>query len=399
MERTDKLYQRQYWIIRVYYFLFLGAFSFLMPYLTLFYRRQGLNGTSIGILGTISAVIGMVVAPGWGRWSDRLQHPRRLLQAAFLGSGILYLLLSQQDNFIWMGIFVALNAVLVSGIEPVSDTMALKSGESDKPARFGSIRLWGSLGWAVVVVIAGMVIEEFGILYAFWGYGGFVLLTAVVLNFTRSPVGEKIERDAVQSIPYHELVRDLVKDPALIGLGVALSILWLVRIGTYQFQAIYMSELGAGESMIGLVNTIAAVVELPSMLWADRLVSRFSAHQIIKLAFLLFALNAGVIVIYPAVSTFLIAGVLNGLAFSFFNVALVVFIDERAPLGQTATVLALFTSTLRGLIQILASPLSGVTYDVFGAYWLYVVTVIGSLFGWFVLHLFVSGKRSRSKIV
>jgi hypothetical protein len=91
----------------------------------------------------------------------------------------------------------------------------------------------------------------------------------------------------------------------------------------------------------------------------------------------------------------MVAGVFSGLAFSFFNVALVVFIDERAPLGQTATVLALFTSTLRGLIQIMASPLSGLAFDAFGAYWLYVIAAIGSLIGWIVLLIFVSGKRSQ----
>ncbi len=105
----------------------------------------------IGLLGTVGAVVGVVVAPQWGRWSDRLAHPRRLLQAAFLGSAICYLILSRQDIFVWMAFLVGLNAVLLSGIEPISDTMALKSDGGDKRARFGSIRFWGSLGWASVV--------------------------------------------------------------------------------------------------------------------------------------------------------------------------------------------------------------------------------------------------------
>jgi len=388
-------WRRQYWTIRIYYFLSLGAFSFITPFLSLFFRRQGLSGTQIGLLGTVSAVVGVVIAPLWGRWSDRLVHPRRLLQAAFLGSAFCYLILSRQELITWMALLVALNAVLVSGIDPVSDTMALKSGGEGRRTRFGSIRLWGSLGWAVVVYIAGVVIEKYGILSAFWGYAGLVILTILVLNFTQPSSTQEGKREPKESIPYRDLVRDLMKDPALVGLGVALSVLWFVRVGMYQFQAIYMNDLGAGESLIGLVNTIAAVVEMPSMLWADHLVNKYGSHRVAKFAFLAFALNAGVIVVLPHITMFMVAGVLNGLAFSLFNVAFVVFINERAPLGQTATVLALFTSTLRGLIQILASPLSGVTYDAFGAYWLYVITLAGSLVGWLVLNFSVSGKRSQ----
>lgn len=386
---------RQYWSIRVFYFLFLGAFSFLTPFLTLFYRRQGLSGTQIGLLGTVGAIIGVVVAPQWGRWSDRLVHPRRLLQFAFLGSAVCYLVLSRQDVFVWMAFLVGLNAVLLSGIEPISDTMALKSGEGGERTRFGSIRLWGSLGWASVVYFAGVMIEKYGIRSAFWGYAGFVLLTIIALNYTRPTGDKRRESRPLQVISYRDLVMEVVRDPALVGLGLSLSLLWFVRVGLYQFQAIYMVDLGAGESLIGLVNTIAAVVELPSMLWADHLVNRYGSHRVMKMALLVFVLHAGSIVIHPQIPMFLVSGAFSGLAFSLFNVSLVVFVDERAPLGQTATVLALFTSTLRGLIQIPASPLSGLAYDAFGAYWLYVIATAGSLLGWFVLNLFVSGKRSQ----
>jgi MFS family permease len=386
--------RRNYWSIRAFYFLFLGAFSFITPFLTLFYRRQGLSGTQIGLLGMVGAIIGVVVAPQWGRWSDRLVHPRRLLQFGFIGSAICYLVLSRQDAFVWMAFLVGLNAVLLSGIEPISDTMALKSGDSKKRARFGSIRLWGSLGWASVVYFAGVVIENNGIGSAFWGYAGFVLLTIIALNFTQPTRVKTQDSMPTKAISFRDLFREIVRDPALVGLGTSLSLLWFVRVGLYQFQAIFMVDLGAGESVIGLVSTIAAVVELPSMLWADHLVNRYGSHWVIKLALLVFVFQAGAIVILPKIPMFMVAGVFSGLAFSFFNVALVVFIDERAPLGQTATVLALFTSTLRGIIQILASPLSGLAYDAFGAYWLYVIAAIGSLIGWIVLIVFVSGKRS-----
>jgi hypothetical protein len=64
-------------------------------------------------------------------------------------------------------------------------------------------------------------------------------------------------------------------------------------------------------------------------------------------------------------------------------------------LDQTATILAIYTSTLRGLIAMAAAPIAGLVFDYSGAYWLYVIGMAGSLVGGFVFRLFVTGKRSQ----
>jgi len=388
--------RRQFWLIRAYYFLFLGGFSFITPFLNLFYQRQGLNGTQIGLLGMVGAIIGLVVAPLWGRWSDRLVHPRRLLQIGFLGSAICYLILSRQNIFVWMAFLVGLNAVLLSGIEPISDTMALKSGENDQQIRFGSIRLWGSVGWAALVYFAGWIIQEYGIKSAFWGYAVSVLLIIVVLDFLRPSARTRMRKaESGPATKPMDLLAKIRQDKALLGLAVALVVTWLSRAGLYQFKAIYMDELGAGESLIGLVGTVSALVEIPTMLWADKIIHKFGSHRVMLLALLFYCLDAAAILVAPKIPTFLLGGALNGIGFSFYNVALVVFLSERAPLGQTATVMALYTSTLRGAIQIMAAPLSGLFFDYFGAYWLYAIALAGTLVGLIVFRIFVSGRRSQ----
>ena len=396
--KHTKLDRQQYWLIRAYYFLFLGAFSCLSPFLGLFYRRQGLSGTQIGLLGTIGAVISLLTAPFWARLSDRLTHPRRLLQGAFLGSAIGYLVLSSQDSFTRMALLSGLVALLLSGVEPVSDAMAIKSGSSLERTRFGSIRLWGSLGWAVVVFFAGWLVEIRGIGSAFWAYAGFILLTVLVAQFLQPPSKADNKVKDAQTASPKVVLQSVIHDRGLVGLGLSLAVIVFVRTGLHQFQAIYMDQLGAGESFIGLVSMVSGLVELPSMLLADRIASRLGSHRLLAMGFLGFAFTAGVIVLLPQVPIFLLSGAFSGVAFSFYNVALVVFVDERAPLGQTATVLALFTATLRGLINILAAPFSGLVFDRYGAYWLYVAALVGALAAWLLFRGLVSGDRSEFRI-
>jgi MFS family permease len=384
---------KRFWTIRIYYFLYLGAFGFIMPFLALFFRRTGMSGVQIGILGMVSAIIGIVFAPLWARLGDQLINPRRLLQVAFFGSVIGYLVLSFQNSYTEIALLVGICALLVSGIDPISDSIALRRRKDNQQISFGSIRLWGSLGWAFSVYLAGWMIQELGIRSVFWGYAGLIILVIIVLNFIVQS-GIKDDCPVTSSgLSYLRLMKEIIKDNAMVGLALALSVLWLVRSGINQFQAIYMDELGAGESVIGLVNTITALVELPGMLWADHLVNRYGAQQVIRFALFVFIFQMGVIVVFPRVVMFLIAGCLNGIAFSYINVALAVFVSEKAPLTQTATVLALFTSTLRGAIQIFAGLFSGLIFDRFGAYWLYTIGFAGCLLALLIYNMLVINKR------
>jgi PPP family 3-phenylpropionic acid transporter len=383
--------------VRLYYFIVTGAGGFLIPFLSLFYQRQGMSGTQIGLLGTTGALAGLIAAPFWGRQSDRAADPRRLLQAAFLGSAVVYLLISQQDGFIWLAIYVCIAGILGAGVDPMSDAMTLDLLKGQEKTGFGSVRLWGSLGWALTVFVSGWLIERTNLMSAFWGYAILMVLTVLVLNWLdlnarklQSP-GQARARAVVSTRQVFGLIG---RDRALVGLAFALSVLWLTRSGIYQFQAIYLDQLGAGESLIGLASTLGALVELPGMLIADHLIRQFGSHRVLSLMMLIYFFMFGIVVIFPTIPAILASAALGGITFSFYSVGIVVFLSERAPLGQTATILAIFSSTLRGSVAMVAGPLAGMVFDLAGAYWLYVLAVVGSLLAWLVFRMLVSGKRS-----
>ena len=56
-----------------------------------------------------------------------------------------------------------------SGAGGLSNTAALQATDGEK-AGFGSVRLWGSLGWAAAAPVAGWLIERTGLFAPFAGY-------------------------------------------------------------------------------------------------------------------------------------------------------------------------------------------------------------------------------------
>jgi PPP family 3-phenylpropionic acid transporter len=384
--------------IRLYYFIVTGAGGFVIPFIGLFYQRQGLTGTQIGLLGMVTAFTSLIAAPLWGRWSDQASDPRNLLRTAFAGSAVVYLLISRQDAFIWLAFLTCLNGFLGAGVDPMSDALAVNLLKGHSKAGFGSIRLWGSLGWAVMVLFSGWVIEMTSIISVFWGYAVLTVATVVVIGLLdvgdRQHDAKTIEKNTIGT---RAVVRLISRDRALVGLALAIGIVWFTRTGLYQFQAIYLDQLGARESLIGLASTLGALIELPGMLWADHLIRCYGSHRVLGTTMLLYALMNGFVVLFPSVPAIMAAAALGGIAFSFYSVGIVVFLSERAPLGQTATILAIYTSTLRGLISMAAAPLAGIVFDLVGAYWLYVAAMGGSLLGALVFRLFVTGRRSQSE--
>ncbi|HLF91675.1 MAG TPA: MFS transporter [Anaerolineales bacterium] len=379
------------WPIRFYY-LFTGMSGFLLPFLGLFYVDRGLSGTQIGWLGTIGSLTALLIAPFWGKWSDRIAHPRGLLRFSLIGSATFYLLMSQQRDFIQIALIVLFQSLIIAGMEPISDSLAMGSVQEEEKAGFGSIRVWGSLGWAMASFVSGWLIERIGLIVAFFANAGGAILSVMTLSFI--PMKAKKVQTNQERPHTRGLIRYFQKDRAMVGLAIALSLLWVTRMGVFQFEPIYMQQLGAGETLIGLTSTLGAMPELFGMLWADRLVRLHGSQCVLKWGILLFAGTAAGVALLPTILTIITMRSVSGIAFSFYWVALIVFINERSPLDQTATTMALYLVTLRELVSIVGAPLSGMVFDFLGTYWLYPISVAGTLMSWLILRMSVTGKRS-----
>ncbi len=378
--------RRDLWLMRAYYFLWIGAGGFLMPFVALVYQARGLSGAEIGLLSTCGALAGMLAAPVWGRMGDRSAAPRRLLQVALLSSAILTLLRGMQTTFWGFATFVVLDALVNSGSGSLSSMQALAAADGEK-AGFGSIRLWGSLGWAAAAPLAGWLMGRYGLLMPFLGYAvllvGAVSLLALVRSVPRAPMARPQGQPSPSTSP--RLWTAVLRSRSLVWLALSLIVLWISNAGRQQFESIYLVELGAPTALVGLANTAGALIEPPFMLLADRIVRRYGAGRVFRFAVLLQALAYLPVALFPAVPSVFVLRVLFSVAFSLNVVSYMTYLVESAPNGQGATIISLFEVTLRSAIGLLTAPLAGLFFDAFGAHDLYWIGMGGCLLAWLIL--------------
>jgi len=128
-----KHFHRDLIFARAYYFVVMGGWGFILPFLNLFYVSLGLSGTQIGTIGSISSIVGLIVSPIIVSEIKKRPQARGILQASLMSGAIFYFLLGQQTTFWTIVLIVFFQALISSGTMPASDAMAVHV--SEEPAQ------------------------------------------------------------------------------------------------------------------------------------------------------------------------------------------------------------------------------------------------------------------------
>ncbi|HEX5808975.1 MAG TPA: MFS transporter [Anaerolineales bacterium] len=373
---SSKFLQRDLWFARAYYFTFMGGWGFILPFTNLFYVSLGLSGTQIGTIGSVSAIVGLIVSPIMVTEIKKRPQARGVLQASLILAAIAYFLLGQQTRFFPILLIVFLQALVASAIMPASDAMAVHVSQ-EAGTGYGSVRVWASVGWILVVPTSGWLIEHLGFEAGFLGVS-LMWLTAALVTLLIQPrffISPSFARKQQSNL--RAAFRHIAHDRTLLGYAIALVFMGFLNNGVLQFENVFLSQLGASKQLISVAGILSAIVELPFMVFADRYVRRKGGHHVLLLALTMLVFQRAAVLLFPSIETIMIVRFIGGVSFSFLTIASVFLISSRTNPSQTGTVLAIYTVTLAGLVSVLAAPLSGMIFDAVGARWLYALAVTG----------------------
>lgn len=375
-----KLPPRNLFFARVYYFTFMGGWGFVLPFMNLFFVSLGFSGQQIGLIASVSALVGMIASPIWVSEVKKHQHARRFLQAAILLGAIGYFLIGNQRDFPFIFLLVFLHSLAASGIMPLSDSMAVTVAQ-EADTGYGSVRVWASLGWILSVLTSGWLLERFGYSAAFIGVTSMWSFAAAVVTFIQ-PHHFTLKRSP--GLPQTNLrlaFRRVIHNRTLWGLALVLVLVGFLNSGVLQFENVFLEQLGATKRLISVAGILSALVELPFMIYADRIVRRVGGHRLLLVALSFTLLQRLIVFFLPFIATILIIRFVGGVAFSFYTIAFVNLISTQTDPSETGTVLALYTVTIGGLVNMVAAPVAGTIFDAIGAHWLYLLSAGGYLIG------------------
>lgn len=339
----------------LFYLLLWGTAGVYEPFLSIHFINLGFSGQQIGILWMFVPFMTLLLAPGISLLVDRYAWRVNALTISLLAFIPIVLWFSIPKDFTAMLLPMLVFAVFRGPLEPLADSINARMA-SGSGSDYGKMRLWGSLSFAVVVLLCGQ-------LWQLSGYAPMFVLAALCFIPTAISAFSLSEQKTSQSSRQGLRIPPLNR--ALIVLMICSFLVGTATGMGWTFAGIYMDSLGGGAFMIGVMFALTALFELPSMYYAGKIKQRFSGETVLLASYLLLGLVfAGYIFAIEPFSLILL-GIPRGLGFGFFFIITVQMVDERSPAEFSSTLQSLVMGIAAfGLARLLGSPLGGMLYDI-----------------------------------
>lgn len=135
------------------WFFCLGGLGIWFPLYTLFLAENaGLSGFEVGRVMAIIPFVGIFAQPFWGQVADRSGSRTRVVSALAIGAALGYLGLGLPTSFVGFVVATAVLAFFSTPLIPNCVAVTLALAPDGNPRSFGFSRVWGTIGFLLLVV-------------------------------------------------------------------------------------------------------------------------------------------------------------------------------------------------------------------------------------------------------
>jgi PPP family 3-phenylpropionic acid transporter len=276
------------------------------------------------------------------------------------------LLLQNMSIFALALITVIVLYFFFSPVASLSDSATIAMLGTDK-AMYGRVRIGGTIGWGLFALIAGAMINNFGLKLAFWGFAFFSLINLFIaqkLVFEDTAGHGSLNSGGVRFFLKSRRWQLFLVSAFLGGLGAS---------SVASFLAPYMTGLGANESQIGFAIMIATLTELPIFFFGNRLLRRFEAQKLFFFSLLMMGIRSIFYALVQTTSAVFVVQAFGGMIFPAMWLAGVAYADEHAPAGLKSTAQGLFGAMSFGFGAAVGGFLGGLLLESVGGRGMYLV--------------------------
>ncbi len=348
-----------YWRLSGFYFFYFASLGVLVPYWSLYLKSLGYNSFTIGGLVAILAATKLVAPYIWGWLADHTRRSMLIIRVTSVLALLSFLLVFVNQQLWWLTFVMLLFSFFWNATLPQFEAITLNH-LGDDTHHYSMIRLWGSLGFIVIAVLVGGLLEsvEADIIPLI------VLITFVLIVLSSFTVPEKL------NIPHadHSPIWHVIKQPKVLAF-LAVCFLMLCSHGPYYtFYTIYLQEQGYSSRMIGVLWAVGVLAEVVIFLLMHRLLPIFGARKLLITTLLLTTLRWLIIGFFVTdLSMLFLAQLIHAFSFGVFHAVGISLVHEYFTGSHQGRGQALYSSVSFGAGVAVGSLVSGLVWDQWGA--------------------------------
>ncbi|GGF87052.1 putative transporter YwbF [Paenibacillus albidus] len=356
-------------------FFVYGTIVLFTSYFQLYLQDVGMNKLEIGTVMSLGALVSIFANPFWGIWTDRYQNIRRIVLVMLAGTLGLSQFIFQANTYETIYISIVLFYFFQGPLFAQSNTMILSYIEGTNH-RFQSFRLWGSLGWAITAIAAGLLLDWSDI--SILSYLFAVLLCASMIALVMLP---KLDHSIGMAPLSFKSFSKVFYNPfflCFILFGILVSI---PNTMNNTFMSLYITDLGGSTGMIGWAVFLSSILEVGVFILCSRFLKRKVSVLIGWLALVsaLFLLRWWLMAGATTPLQVVLIQILHCITFGGFFYVGTQLTMLLVPRPFRSSGQALYTLTWSGLSGILGGVLGGWLFQNLGAQSMYQVGVFFTL--------------------
>ena len=322
-------------VYKAYCFCIFAGPAITSTYLNLFFHRRGLSDAQIGALSGVLAVVGIVSPPLWGAIADAIGSNMKPGLFLMVTTALLFPVFACVKSYPLLLLLMSVFGFCFSPITPLGDA-AIISYSQRRGRTYASIRLWGSLGFVVVITSCGLLLP--GTSGAHTGsllpiFGAFVVWRVVgVLVGVRIKEGRpETVRERSSIAPALREVAALFRRPRMALFAVCAGLGWGAMQAYYAFFTIYLDTLHVPDSAKGLFWNIGVLAEILFLTFSGPFVRRAGPYPLFTLGL---AAQAARLCLFSFPAPLWVIGVgqlLHAFTFASFYLGCIAFLSENVP--------------------------------------------------------------------
>lgn len=365
---ADKKYTIKYAAVQGFYW---AAFCSLLGFTAVFLLDKGYTNSEIGIVIALSNVIAVFLQPLIASLADK--HERLTLKSIiWLWAAILILVSAGLVFFrgvsLILSVFITVAIVAIMVIQPFINTISVRLEEQGIAVNFGVCRACGSLSYALVSTIIGMLLKHYPT--SIIPFSTIVLILGLFISVGILSGRKKFSEGQIlkrreQEKKAQSLGDFLLSHKKFSGFLIGVTLIFYYHILSNNFLFQIIENVGGDSSNMGIASAICAVVELPVMIFFIKIVKKADCHILLRISGIFFAAKSILYLLAGSVGMIYATQLLQVGGYALFIPASVYYVGkllDRADMvkGQSLVTTAI---TLGGVF---ASVIGGKMLDDYG---------------------------------
>ncbi|MXY14851.1 MAG: MFS transporter [Proteobacteria bacterium] len=370
------------------YFFYYATLGALLPYWSLYLKHLDFNARQIGELSAVLLATKIIAPTIWAYIADHAGQRMRVTRyAVFAGICVFALVLPVREYWTMLLVLAGFGFFWNAALPQFEATTMNFLGKDRY--QYGRVRLWGSIGFLVSVLLLALVVRDEGIRFLPWSI--LVILSCIWLSMLRVQ-----DTPSIGHATRNASFLGACWQAPVIALLLAAFLIQMSHGAYYTFFSIYLEDLGYSRTAVGQLWMLGVVAEIGLFLMVYRLLSKFGAGRLLGMAMLLTALRWCLIAMYADnLPVLLAAQLLHAASYGLFHAAAICMIDEYFPGPLQSRGMALYSSVSFGLGISLGSLVSGYTWSAVGASGVYLLAAGMAAFA--LLQYLWLGERGRAR--